>query len=72
MKVQGHWFCSGKCDDVVFMSYEHVTQANVPCPVCGELSCNFVPAKLNRKVIAAGWFDQMRRHVDAATNPQLL
>jgi hypothetical protein len=53
------------------MSYEHITQSNVPCPVCGELTCNFVPAKLNRQAIAAWWFDQMRKQVDAATTPEL-
>lgn len=70
LKTQGHWFCDN-CDDVVFMSYERITQTNVPCPDCGHLACNFVPEKLNRSRIAAGWFDAMRRAVDQATNPEL-
>jgi hypothetical protein len=69
-KIHGHWFCDN-CDDVVFMSYERITSTNVPCPVCGHLSCNFVPQKLNRNTIAAGWFDAMRRAVDEAVNPEL-
>ena len=71
MKVKGHWFCDN-CDDVVFMTFERVTQHDVPCPVCGHLSCNFIPARLPRRVIAAGWFGEMRRQVDASTNPELI
>ena len=70
MRVKGHWFCD-HCDDVVFMTYERVTATNVPCPVCGHLACNFVPASLGRRQIAAAWFSEMRRQVDEATNPEL-
>lgn len=68
--MRGHWFCDN-CDDVVFMSYERRTQVNVPCPVCGYLACNFVPAKLSRKTIPEDWFKAMHRAVDAATTPDL-
>jgi hypothetical protein len=68
MKIKGHWFCD-HCDDVVFMSYENVCALNVPCPVCGHLACNFVPATLSRKRLPADWFDEMRRVVAAAETP---
>jgi hypothetical protein len=71
MKISGHWFCD-HCDDVVFMSYEAVTQNNVPCPVCGHLACNFVPNKISRRVLSASdWFAAMRKAVDEATTPEL-
>lgn len=70
MKISGHWFCDN-CDDVVFMSFEHPTRKNVPCPVCGHLACNFVPARLSRRVLPSEWFEAMHRAVDAATTPDL-
>lgn len=70
MAAKGHWFCD-HCDDIIFMSFERTTQANVPCPVCGHLACNFVPAKLSRKILPTDWFNAMREAVDAATNPEL-
>ena len=70
MKIKGHWFCD-HCDDVVFMSYEGITQVNVPCPVCGHLACNFVLMKINRKTLGEYWFDAMRRRVAEAVNPEL-
>lgn len=70
MIARGHWFCT-VCDDVVYMTYERTTAKDVPCPSCGHCSCNFVPLKLSRAQIAAGWFDAMRRKVDEATNPEL-
>jgi hypothetical protein len=69
-RIKGHWFCD-HCDDIVYMSYEAVTQKNVACPVCGHLACNFIPEKLSQKVLPAEWFAAMRRAVDAATNPEL-
>lgn len=70
MKLCGHWFCDN-CDDVVFMSYEAVTSKNVPCPVCGHLTCNFVPSRLTRKMLPSEWFAEMRRLVDEATTPEI-
>jgi hypothetical protein len=70
MKTKGHWFCE-HCDDVVFMSYEKVWSKNVPCLVCGYLSCNFVPDKITRKVLSSEWFAAMRRAVDEATTPEM-
>lgn len=70
MKSSGHWFCE-YCDDVVFMSYQRTNESNVPCPVCGRLACNFVPAKLSRKVLPSEWFDEMRRVVAVAATPEL-
>jgi hypothetical protein len=66
----GHWFCDN-CDDVVYMSYEAITQANVSCPVCGHLACNFVPQKLSAKILPAQWFEAMRQKVNESTNPEL-
>ncbi len=66
----GHWFCD-HCDDVIFMTYERTSAKNVPCPVCGYLSANFVPARLSRKILPSEWFDAMRRAVDEAVNPEL-
>lgn len=70
MKTKGHWFCDN-CDDVVFMAYERITAVNVPCPVCGHLACNFIPAKLSRAVLGAEWFSAMRKAVDDATALEL-
>jgi hypothetical protein len=70
MKSNGHWFCD-HCDDVVFMSYERTSSHDVPCPVCGHLSCNFIPARLSRKILPAEWFDEMRRIVSEAATPEL-
>lgn len=70
MKPQVHWFCD-QCDDVVFMYYEKITSSNVPCPRCGHLACNFIPHKLSRSMVAADWFNAMRKAVDEATNPEL-
>ena len=69
-RIKGHWFCDN-CDDVVFMSFEAYTSCNVPCPSCGHLACNFVPATLSRKVLPSEWFSAMRRVVDEAVNPEL-
>jgi hypothetical protein len=71
MKSYGHWFCDN-CDDVVFMTYERTTQSNVSCPVCGHLACNFIPAKLSRKLLPQDWFKAMHRAVDEATTPELM
>jgi hypothetical protein len=68
--MNGHWFCDN-CDDVVFMHYEKPTVVNVPCPSCGHCACNFVPARLSRRLLPAEWFSAMRQAVDAATNPEL-
>lgn len=70
MEAKGHWFCD-HCDDVVFMSYEAITQANVACPRCGHLACNFIPAPITRKMLPAEWFAAMRRAVDEAACPEL-
>ena len=70
MRTSGHWLCN-HCDDVVFMSYERITQTDVACPVCGHLACNFVPAKISRQMLPAEWFAAMRRAVDEATQPEL-
>jgi hypothetical protein len=70
-EIKGHWFCDN-CDDVVFMTYERRTQGNVCCPVCGHLSCNFIPATLSRKILPAEWFAAMRRVVDEATARPLI
>ena len=69
-RIKGHWFCD-HCDDIVFMSYEGITQKNVPCPRCGYLACNFIPETLSRKILPAEWFAAMRRAVDEATAPEL-
>jgi hypothetical protein len=69
-RSKGHWFCD-HCDDVVFMSYEAVTQTNVPCPRCSYPACNFIPEKITRAMLPAVWFAAMRRAVDEATNPEL-
>ena len=70
MIIKGHWFCD-HCDDVVFMAYEAVTQKDVACPRCGQLTCNFVPRGISRKILPAEWFNAMREAIDAATNPEL-
>lgn len=70
MKTSGHWFCDN-CNDIVFMSFERITQKDVPCPVCCHLACNFVPRKITRQILPAEWFEAMRRAVDEATNPEL-
>jgi len=70
MSLKGHWFCD-HCDDVVFMHYEKPTSKNVPCPCCSFPACNFIPHKLSRSQIAAHWFDEMRKAVDHAVNPEL-
>jgi hypothetical protein len=68
MKRQhGHWFCD-HCDDVVFLSYEKITSTNVPCPVCGYLACNFVPARITRNTLGEFWFAKMR---EAVEHPEL-
>jgi hypothetical protein len=69
---EGHWFCDGKCDDIIFMSYERTAQKNVPCPRCGELSCNFVPRKLSRAVLPKDWFKAMHELVAANATPELI
>lgn len=69
-KASGHWFCE-HCDDVVFMSYQRTEAKNVPCPSCGHLACNFVPARLSRKILPAEWFDEMRRVVAEAASSEL-
>ncbi len=68
--MKGHWFCD-RCDDVVFMTYEHRTAGMVCCPVCGHIAAHFVPHTLSRSMIAKQWFEQMRAAVDAATTPEL-
>ena len=70
MITKGHWFCD-HCDDIVFMTFERRTQTNVPCPVCGHLACNFIPAPITRRMLPAEWFAAMRRAVDEATQPEL-
>ena len=70
MKSNGHWFCD-HCDDVVFMTYQNTSAHNVPCPACGHLACNFVPARLSRKILPAEWFEEMRRIVSEAATPEL-
>jgi len=70
MKSNGHWFCD-HCDDVVYMTYQRTSADNVPCPVCGWLACNFVPAKLSRRMLPAEWFAEMRRVVAEAATPEL-
>ena len=70
MKSNGHWFCD-HCDDVVFMTYEKTSARNAPCPVCGYLACNFVPAKLSRKVLPVDWFLEMHRVATEAATPEL-
>jgi len=69
-RTKGHWFCD-HCDDIVYMTYEAITQTNVACPVCGRLACNFVPAPITRKMLPSEWFEAMRRAVDEATHPEL-
>ena len=70
MTSQGHWFCD-HCDDVVFMTYERTSRKDVPCPVCGYLACNFVPAKLSRKMLPADWFAEMHRRVAELETPEI-
>jgi hypothetical protein len=69
-KIKGHWFCDN-CDDVIFMSYQKTSETNVPCPDCGHLSCNFVPAKLTRKQLGELWFAAAKELVAAAETPEL-
>jgi hypothetical protein len=69
-KLKGHWFCD-HCDDVVFMSYHFTSSANVPCPVCTHLACNFIPAKITRKILPEDWFREMHLVVAAAKTPEL-
>jgi hypothetical protein len=70
MKQKGHWFCD-HCDDVVFLSYEHPEIKNIPCPDCGHLACNFIPAKISRKILGEWWFDHMRRMAEEKGTPEL-
>ena len=70
IEQKGHWFCD-HCDDVVFMSYENRDSKNVPCPSCGHLACNFIPAKLTRKMLPAEWFAEMRRVVAESETPEI-
>ena len=67
----GHWFCD-HCDDIKFMTFERTSSKNVPCPDCGYLACNFIPAKLSRKILPAEWFEKMREVVAANATPELV
>ena len=69
-RKQGHWFCD-HCDDVVFLSYERTEMKNIPCPDCGYLACNFVPAKIDRKVLGQWWFDHMKTVAAESATPEL-
>jgi len=42
-----------------------------PAQACGHLACNFVPARLSRKILPADWFEEMRRVVADAATPEL-
>jgi hypothetical protein len=69
-KTKGHWFCD-HCDDIIFMSYQKPDMTNVFCPVCGRLSCHFVPTQLTRKMLGEKFFKALRDSIDAQTTPDL-
>jgi hypothetical protein len=63
----GHWFCDGKCDDVVFLPRHTDKVGAQKCPVCHQRTAHFVPeSPPATRESAAGYFQQMRELIAAA------
>ena len=71
--TKGHWFCDGRCNDVVHLRGQGRPDDVERCPVCGEMSATFVPdVPCGRRRIsddaAKFHFAEMRRAVNESTN----
>ena len=75
--MRGHWFCSGKCNDVVIMPTPYGrwdARRNVTCPVCHQDSADWTSAKDSVRIstlqtavspeYAANGFAQMKKEIE--------